>query len=165
MATDKTLATPQPSPTHPLEPSEPTRLLEPSPTRPLEPPQMTVDEVVYLLADKNKPPIPFCYEDYPEWKRWALAGGLEQFAKSHNVQVSFLLHSMPEDLRNAYVDTIMQNQDLRNAIDAQSRNKAYLSDADSYSIMAMIEGWDEEDSESEEESLCLPEVVSHETQS
>jgi hypothetical protein len=146
MATDKTTAEPNPSPAHPLEPL-----------------QKTVDEVVYLLSDKNKPPIPFRLEDYPEWKRWALAGGLEEFAKLHNVQASFILYSMPKKLYKAYVNTLMQDKDLRNAVDAHNRSKAYLSDAVSHSIMAMIEGWDEEASESEEESLCLPEVVSHKT--
>lgn len=108
-------------------PAEP----KPWPANPLESPQLTVDEVVYLIADKNKPPIPFCYENYPEWKCWALAGGLEEFSKLHNVQVSFILYQMPEELYDTYVDTIMQDQDLRNAIHAQNRNKAYLSDAES----------------------------------
>ncbi|KZM20953.1 hypothetical protein ST47_g7904 [Ascochyta rabiei] len=132
---------------------------EPKPSPP-EPPKMTVDEVVHLVADKNKPPIPFRYEHYPEWKSWALAGGLEEFAKLHNVEVTFVLYSMPDKLYKTYLDTILKDQDLRNAVDAYNRNKAYLTDAEAYSIMAMVEGWDEDDdtSESEEELLCLPKV-------
>lgn len=149
MATDKTPAEPEPSPTHAPEP-----------------PQKTLEQVVYLLADHNKPPTPFCYEDYPEWKRWALAGGLEEFARLHNVQVSFLLYSMPDELYEAYVDTTMQNQDLRNAIDALKQKRIEWSHryAASNCAEAIAEGWDEEASESEEESLCLPEVVSYKTQ-
>ena len=124
---------------------------------------MTLERVVYLLADKNKPSIPFCYEDFPEWKRWALAGGLEEFAKLHNVHFSFVLYSMPDELHKAYVDTILQDPDLRAAVDARKRRRGKINNNLATSIMALIEGWDEEDSESEEESLCLPEVVSRKT--
>jgi hypothetical protein len=86
-----------------------------------------------------------------------------EFPKLHNSQVSFIQYLMPKELYDAYVDTLMQDKDLRNAVDAHNRNKPYLSDAAANSIMAMIEGWDEEGSESEEESLSLPEVVSHKT--
>ncbi|KAJ8105552.1 hypothetical protein OPT61_g10106 [Boeremia exigua] len=124
--------TPAPLRTQTMPTNTPTAAPKPSPTHPLEAPQMTLEEVVHYLADRNKPPLPMCYEDYPEWKRWALGGGLEEFAKSHNVHVSFILYEMPKEL--------------------------YEAQAGSDAIMAIIEGWDEESSGSEEEPLCLPKV-------
>ena len=63
----------------------------------------------------------------------------------------------------AYVDNILQDPDLGAAVDARKRRRGKINNNLANRIMAMIEGWDEEDSESEEGSLFLPEAVSHKT--
>ena len=61
------------------------------------------------------------------------------------------------------MDTTLQDPDLRAALDAQKRRRGKINNNLAKRIMAMIEGWDEEESESEEGSLCLSEAVSHKT--
>ena len=61
------------------------------------------------------------------------------------------------------MDTTLQDPDLRAALDAQKRRRGKINNNLAYRIMAMIEGWDEEDSKSEEQFICLPEAVSHKT--
>ncbi|KAJ8116000.1 hypothetical protein OPT61_g2478 [Boeremia exigua] len=130
----------------------------PKPPSPPSQPPMTVSEVIRRIAERPHPSFLRYYEGYPEWKLWALSGRLEELAKAHQVEITFVVYPMPvpQKLFRAYVDTMMQDEDLTKAVDAHRRARVLLSNEEANGIMAMIEGWDEEESDSDGEAVSPP---------
>ncbi|KAF2124260.1 hypothetical protein P153DRAFT_411932 [Dothidotthia symphoricarpi CBS 119687] len=90
----------------------------------------------------------------PEYQRWVELGGLDEFARDHNISPDFVnrLSEFKPAIRGAYYAKLRTIPGLEAEMAYHPPvHKSIISMAAAQRFMALAEGWDEEDKEEKEE--------------